>query len=64
LSAYASDACAQNDASSRTIAVQLFDQAEELSGKENFAEACPQYAESYRLDPQLGWFTAPTLAAR
>lgn len=45
---------AQSDASSRTLAVQLFDEAEALFAKEKVAEACPKYAESYRLDPQLG----------
>ena len=41
-------------ATSRALAVQLFDQAEALVGKGRFAEACPKYAESFRLDPQLG----------
>ena len=45
---------AQADASSRTLAVQLFDEAEALIGKGQVAQACPKYAESYRLDPQLG----------
>lgn len=45
---------AQGDASSRTLAVQLFDEAEGLLGKGQVSEACPKYAESYRLDPQLG----------
>src|SRR5262245_753369 len=42
------------DPSARALAVQLFDQAESLSAERRFAEACPKYAESYRLDPQLG----------
>lgn len=42
------------DASSRALAVQLFDEAEALFSKGSVAEACPKYAESYRLDPQLG----------
>lgn len=45
---------AQGDASSRALAVQLFDEAEALLAKAQVAEACPKYAESYRLDPQLG----------
>jgi hypothetical protein len=45
---------AQGDAGSRTLAVQLFDEAEALYAKAEVARACPKYAESFRLDPQLG----------
>ena len=45
---------AEGDAASRALAVQLFDQAEARSAKRQVAEACPKYAESFRLDPQLG----------
>lgn len=45
---------AQGDAGSRALAVQLFDEAEALFAKNQFDQACPKYAESYRLDPQLG----------
>jgi hypothetical protein len=45
---------AQGDAASRALAVQLFDEAEALLAQQQFAQACPKYAESYRLDPQLG----------
>ena len=45
---------AEGDAASRTLAVQLFDQAEALFAKRQVSEACPKYAESFRLDPQLG----------
>lgn len=45
---------AEGDATSRALAVQLFDEAEALLQKQQVAEACPKYAESYRLDPQLG----------
>jgi hypothetical protein len=45
---------AQGDANSRALAVQLFDEAEVLFSSGKTAEACPKYAESYRLDPQLG----------
>ena len=47
-------AFAQQDASGRALAVELFDQAEELFKQDQLALACPKYAESYRLDPQLG----------
>jgi hypothetical protein len=47
-------ALAQADAGSRALAVQLFDEAEALFGTGQLSEACPKYAESYRLDPQLG----------
>jgi len=49
-----SPARAQSDAGSRTLAVQLFDEAEALFAKGNVAEACPKHAEIYRVDPQLG----------
>jgi len=45
---------AESDAASRALAVQLFDQAEALFAQQRTAEACPKYAESFRLDPQLG----------
>jgi hypothetical protein len=45
---------AEGDANSRALAVQLFDEAEALFAKGQVAQACPKYAESYRLDPQLG----------
>jgi hypothetical protein len=45
---------AESDAASRALAVQLFDQAEALLAEQRTAEACPKYAESFRLDPQLG----------
>ena len=45
---------AESDAASRALAVQLFDQAEALLAQQRVAEACPKYAESFRLDPQLG----------
>jgi hypothetical protein len=45
---------ADSDAASRALAVQLFDEAETLLGRGEVAQACPKYAESYRLDPQLG----------
>jgi hypothetical protein len=45
---------AQGDATSRALAVQLFDEAEALLEQQKVAQACPKYAESYRLDPQLG----------
>ena len=45
---------AEGDASSRAQAVQLFDEAEALFARGEVGKACPKYAESYRLDPQLG----------
>ena len=45
---------AQGDATSRALAIQLFDEAEALLGNKQVSAACPKYAESYRLDPQLG----------
>jgi hypothetical protein len=45
---------AEPDAGARALAVQLFDEAEALFAKGQTAQACPKYAESYRLDPQLG----------
>ncbi len=35
-------------------AVQFFDEAEQHAAAGRYAQACPKYAESYRLDPQLG----------
>ncbi len=54
LAVAAAPASAQNDSNSRTLAVQLFDQGEALFADGRIAEACPKYAESFRLDPQLG----------
>ena len=36
------------------MASQLFDDADKLMAESKFADACPKYAESHRLDPQLG----------
>lgn len=49
-----SPAFADEDAEARVLAQQLFDEAEKLHDEKRFADACPKYAESYRLDPQLG----------
>jgi hypothetical protein len=38
----------------KAAAVSAYDEAEELLAKGKIAEACPRYAESQRLDPQLG----------
>ena len=54
LGTLAPSARAQGDANSRALAVQLFDEAEALFSAGQTAQACPKYAESYRLDPQLG----------
>jgi len=54
VSGLSAPALAQSDANSRALAVQLFDEAEALFASGQPALACPKYAESYRLDPQLG----------
>jgi tetratricopeptide (TPR) repeat protein len=38
----------------KAAAVVLFDEAEALAARGDFQAACPKYAESHRLDPQLG----------
>ncbi|MDF3069018.1 MAG: hypothetical protein K0R38_4619 [Polyangiaceae bacterium] len=53
-SVVAGSAAAQTDANARALAVQLFDEAEALFSKGKVADACPKYAESYRVDPQIG----------
>ena len=45
---------AQTDDAARASAIQLFDLAAQLRKEGKFAEACPKFAESQRLDPQLG----------
>ena len=45
---------ASPDTSQVALANQLFDDAEKLMGTSRATEACPKYAESQRLDPQLG----------
>lgn len=45
---------ADPDASQAALANQLFDDAEKLVAGDRVSEACPKYAESQRLDPQLG----------
>jgi hypothetical protein len=41
-------------AQEKAMASQLFDDAEKLMAEAKFPEACPKYAESHRIDPQLG----------
>lgn len=38
----------------KVAAQALFDEARALAGQGKFADACPKYAESYRLDPSMG----------
>src|SRR5258706_11994014 len=38
----------------RTAAVSLFDEAGRLVAEGDLGRGCPKFAESYRLDPQLG----------
>ena len=49
---WASSSAAQSR--EKAAAVTLFDEAHKLVEAGNFADACPKYAESNRLDPQLG----------
>ena len=45
---------AEGSSSERALASRLFDEAGRLMAAGKFAEACPKYAESQRLDPELG----------
>lgn len=47
-------ALAEPDGAQKAMANQLFDDAEKLIAVDRAAEACAKYAESQRLDPQLG----------
>jgi hypothetical protein len=51
---YSLDARAQTSTADRTLATQLFDDAERLMDEDRPGLACPKYAESQRRDPQLG----------
>jgi hypothetical protein len=50
----ASFASADPSTPQKAMASQFFDDAEKLVASDKSAEACPKYAESQRLDPQLG----------
>ena len=52
--AFAPLAQAQPTPSEKALANQLFDDAQALMAAGKLADACPKYAESHRLDPQLG----------
>ena len=54
LSTLASAPAFAQDATSRATAVQLFDEGDRLMAAGKFAQACPKYAASNKLDPQLG----------
>jgi len=49
---WAAPAAAQ--VSNAALAESLFREGKRLSGEHKFAEACPKFAESYKLDPGLG----------
>jgi hypothetical protein len=50
----AAPAVAEPSAPEKAMASQLFDDAEKAMADGNVGQACPKYAESQRLDPQLG----------
>src|ERR1700690_321489 len=54
LCAEATSWAAESSAASKAVATQLFDDAQALLAKGELASACAKYAESQRLDPQLG----------
>ena len=43
-----------SEPSAHTVAVDMFDAGDDLMKSGRIHEACPKYAESYRLDPRLG----------
>jgi len=45
---------ARAQASNAALAESLFREGKRLSGEHKFTEACPKFAESYKLDPGLG----------
>lgn len=45
---------ARAQTSDAALAESLFREGKRLSGERKFAEACPKFAESYKLDPGLG----------
>jgi tetratricopeptide (TPR) repeat protein len=51
---YSLPAHAAPSSTDKAMATQLYDDAETLMQSKDFAGACPKYAESQRLDPQLG----------
>ena len=54
LCAEATSWAAESSAASKAVATQLFDDAQELLAKGDLASACAKFAESQRLEPQLG----------
>jgi len=45
---------ARAEGGNAALAESLFREGKRLSGERKFAEACPKFAESYKLDPGLG----------
>lgn len=52
-SSYGDDLRAQSSGD-KAAAVELFDSADKLISEGKYADACPKFAESQKLDPQLG----------
>jgi hypothetical protein len=47
-------AVAEPTSAARAAAIEMFDSGQKLVKAGDVAQACPKFAESYRLDPQLG----------
>lgn len=54
IAACAWSAPVQAQTSNAALAESLFREGKRLSGERKFADACPKFAESYKLDPGLG----------
>lgn len=54
ISSIAGSAGAQPSEADKAVAQALFDAARQLTAAKRFAEACPKFSESQRLDPSIG----------